>query len=215
MPSFGSWFGYVRQALEVLYYLSGIVIAIAAVRGLRQLTITRQVARENAKREAYKLAGDECRHFAHEVVPLQFALEKLIREKNIQSFTNRNFVVEKGEIKTHNFDLGLFQKELPIFSESLATFLNELEAFAIFFASGVAAEEIGYRETSTAFCHAVERYMPAIFTMRLVNVRYESTVKLYEIWHGRQLAENISSQMKKLEDAAKQLPKETIKPIGT
>jgi hypothetical protein len=44
-----NWFVYVRQDLELLYYLSGIVIAIAAVRGLSQLTITREIARVNAK----------------------------------------------------------------------------------------------------------------------------------------------------------------------
>lgn len=215
MASFGNWFGYVRQILELLYYLSGVAIAVAAFWGLRQLTITKRIARLNAMREAYKLAADECRHFAQEVVPLETSLVKQIKEKNLQSFANRHFVVEQGEIKKHNFDLTLLQKEIPGISHELIAYLNAMEAFAIFFASGVAAEEIGYRETGTAFCNAVERYIPAIFLTRLVNIRFESIIKLYEIWHGRQAAEKISTQMKALDAAAKLLPKETIRPIGT
>lgn len=105
----------------------------------------------NAKRESYKLAGDECRHSAKNVVPLRPKLEKQIKDKTVQSFTNRNFVVEQGEITKHNFDLALLQKEMPQISHELVGYLNASEAFAIFFASGVAAEEIGYRETGTAF----------------------------------------------------------------
>jgi hypothetical protein len=214
MASPSDWFGYVRQALELLYYLSGIAIAVAAFWGLKQLTITRQIARVNAKRESYKLAADECRHFAKDVVPLRPALEKQIKEKNIQSFANRHFAVEQGEITKHDFDLALLRKEMPEIANELVAYLNAAEAFAIFFASGVAAEEIGYRETGTAFCDATARYMPAIFFMRSINIRFESVVKLFEIWHGRQEAEKISKQMKALEDAAKHLPKETIKPIS-
>jgi hypothetical protein len=210
-----NWFVYVRQALELLYYLSGIVIAIAAIRGLSQLTITREIARVNAKREAYKLAADECRNFAAVVVPLQGTFDAHMQGKNLQSLLNPHFVIENGEIANHNFNLALLNSEYPIMGYPLVSFLNAIEAFAIFFASGVATEEIGYRETGTSFCSYVERLMPAIFMMRSINVRYESTIKLYEIWHGRQEREKISAQMRELESAAKRLPNERIKPIGT
>jgi hypothetical protein len=215
MTPFGNWFGNVRQVLEVLYYLSGIAIAVAAFWGLKQLSISKKIARENATREAYKLAADNCRYFAKEVVPLQTLVVKLIKERSLQSFASPHFVAEQAEIKGQNFDLTLLQREFLSVGDEIIAFLNPMEAFAIFFASGVAAEEIGYRKTGTSFCGAVERYMPAIFLARLANVRYESIVKLYEIRHGRQLGEKISTQMKALEDAASRLPKETIKPIGT
>jgi hypothetical protein len=210
-----TWFGYARSVLELLYYLSGIVIAVAASWALKQLTISKQIARENAKREAYKLAADECRHFAKEVVPLKATLTNSVRAKNVRSFANRTFTIEKGEITTHNFDRALLSKELPQISDELTAYLNALEAFAIFFASGVAAEEIGYRETGTAFCAGAQEFMPAIFMARSWDVRYESVVRLYEMWSGRQQSEKISTQMKALENAAKRLPKEGIKAIGT
>lgn len=215
MALFGRWFGYAQQVLELLYYLSGVAIAVAAFWGLRQLTISKRIARENATREAYKLAADNCRYFAREVVPLHGLLAKLIKEKSLQSFEKRHFLLERGEIKNHNFDLAQLQKELPIMSEELISYLNAMEAFAIFFASGVAAEEIGYRETGTTFCNAVEYFMPALFATRLINVRFESIFKLFEIWRDRQKAEKISTQMKALENDAKHLSRETIKPIGT
>jgi hypothetical protein len=212
--SFGNWFTYLRQVLELLYYLSGVAIAFAAFWGLKQLTISKKIARENATREAYKLAADNCRYFAREVVPLQKPLFTQIMEKGIKSFQDRHFLLEYGEIKNHNFDLELLKKEIPSIDHELVSFLNAMEAFALFFASGVAAEEVGYRETGTTFCHAVEYLMPALFSWRSVNVRFDSTFKLYEIWRDRQKAENISTQMKALENDAKRLSKETIKPIG-
>src|SRR5580700_3378773 len=81
-----TWFGYARSVLELLYYLSGIAIAVAAFWGLKQLTISKQIARENAKREAYKLAADECRYYAKEIVPLKAALRDSITSKNLRSF---------------------------------------------------------------------------------------------------------------------------------
>jgi hypothetical protein len=210
-----TWFGYARSVLELLYYLSGIAIAVAAFWGLKQLTISKQIARENAKREAYKLAADECRYYAKEIVPLMAALRDSITSKNLRSFTNRTFTVANGEITTHNFDLTLLQRELPQISSEIVFYLNAMEAFAIFFVSGVASEEIGYRETGTAFCGGAQEFMPAIFMMRLRDIRFESIVRLFEIWNGRQHAEKIATQMKALEDAAKRVNKETIRPIGT
>ena len=149
-----TWFGYARSVLEVLYYISGIAIAVAAFWGLRQLTISKQIAKVNAKREAYKLAADECRHFADVVVPARTSLDILVRDKHLQSFTNKTFSVETGEIKNRNFDMGLLTKEIAGFGTEIVACLNALEAFAIFFASGVADEDIGYRETGRAFCES-------------------------------------------------------------
>jgi hypothetical protein len=210
-----TWFGYARNVLELLYYVSGIAVAVGVFWGLKQLTISKQIARENAKREAYKLAAEECRYYATEIVPLMATLKNSITSKKLRSFVNRAFSVENGEITTHNFDLTLLHIELPHISSEIVAYLNAMEAFAIFFTSGVAAEEIGYRETGTAFCGGAQEFMPAIFIMRLVNVRFESIVRLYEIWNGRQHAEKISTQMKALEKAAKRVHKETIRPIGT
>ena len=65
--------------------------------------------------------------------------------------------------------------------------------------------------------------MPAIFWLRVNNyARYESTIKLYELWQGRLLAEAIAPHMKalgtavaNLEEGVKRMGQDKIKPIGT
>jgi hypothetical protein len=63
------WFATLRDILELLYFVSGIAIAVAAFWGLKQLQISKQIARTNATREAIKLAADQCRHYAETSVP--------------------------------------------------------------------------------------------------------------------------------------------------
>jgi hypothetical protein len=78
------WFAAVRAVLELLYFASGIAIAVAAFLALEQLKVSKQIAKDNAKiakdnagREAFKLAAHECRIYAQEVLPLQ---QKFIAE---------------------------------------------------------------------------------------------------------------------------------------
>jgi hypothetical protein len=66
----------VKSFFEFIYFLTGIGILIAAFKAVGQVRIaseqldaTRQFAKENAKREAVRLAGDHCRYFAETVVP--------------------------------------------------------------------------------------------------------------------------------------------------
>jgi hypothetical protein len=77
------WFSYVRAILEVCYFASGVVLVIVAIRGLKQvkaaaeqvkvasdqLNLTREIATANTKREAAKLAAEQCLYFADELVP--------------------------------------------------------------------------------------------------------------------------------------------------
>ncbi|MFZ1010299.1 MAG: hypothetical protein WAN65_25905 [Candidatus Sulfotelmatobacter sp.] len=71
------WLVTTRGILELLYFASGIAIAVFAFLGLRQvklgleqLQITKEIARTNAKRESVKFASDQCRYFAETAMPL-------------------------------------------------------------------------------------------------------------------------------------------------
>jgi len=217
MTLLGNWFCYARQVLELLYYFSGVAIAVAAFWGLRQLTISKQIAKMNAKREAFKLAADECRYYAKEVVPL---MTRCASEYNRLGLTFLSippqFTIENGEIVKHNFDVKLLDAEVPRILEPLVTYLNAGEAFAIFFTSGVADEDIAFQETALSFCKATIFYMPAYFQMRRTNAaRFESSIKLFDLWNKRLIAKAMSPAIKSMEDFLKAVSNEKIKPIGT
>jgi hypothetical protein len=221
----------IRAFLELLYFASGIAIAIAAFLGLRQLkigleqvAISKEVARTNAKRESVRYAADQCRYFAEEMVP---ALAKLGTEYQRLGLTflntlapdnqgPRQFMVQKGEIvPARGYDLSLLDRDWPKIAGPVVTYLNACESFAIPFAEGVADEDIGYRETARAFCQGIQECLPAIFQLRRTNqARYESTIKLHTMWSGRLTAEAVAPVIGILGDIVRNAGRDRIPPIG-
>ena len=203
------WFATTRAILELLYFASGIAIAVAALLALKQIRLTKQIAKTNARRESVKLAADLCRYFAENVVPFW---TKTTEEYNSAKFTflavnppqgQPPFVIKDGEIVAHCFDLNKLSQEVPK-ANFAVNFLNTLEAFAIPFAAGVADEEIGYKETARPFCQAAQSYMPLLFQMRAQNAgRFESIVKLYGTWTNRLAAETVAPMLKVMQQLAK------------
>lgn len=57
-------------------------------------------------------------------MPLQAQLNEQVRQKNLRSFANKPFEVQKGEIKNHNFDTNLLLQESQTIVRPLVDFLN-------------------------------------------------------------------------------------------
>jgi len=213
------WFAAIRAILELLYFASGIVIAVAAVRALTQIAVTKQIAKKNSRRESVKLAAELCKYFAESVVS---ARHKAVEEYKKGGFTclevlvprgQEPFVIKDGEITDPYFNLKQLGEELPYFNSAIM-YLNTMEAFAIPFVAGVADEDIGYTETAIAFCLGAKHYMPVIFMLRVVNAgRFESIVKLYETWNKRVAAERSAPALKAMQELAKDAEKGRIKPL--
>lgn len=162
------WYLYLRAILELLYFLAGLGIAIGVYLGLQQLELTKELADASNKREAVKLAAQQCKYFADELVP---AFDSLAAEykKNALTFIavhlNRQpptYMLKDGKFIKHDFNMNLLQAEMPKVEYSIVISLNAAESFAIPFAAGVADDEIGFQETAAAFCALLNAYMPAL-----------------------------------------------------
>ena len=210
------WFAKMRAVLELLYFLAGVVIAVAAVWGLEQLRITRRIARRNAEREAVKFAAERCQYFADYAVP---AGGKFFGEYNrlgLRFLDPAKFNVRQGEIVEYNFDLKRLAAQIPPIINLLANYLNTLEAFAIPFVARVADADVGFRETALAFCQGVKLMMPALFYMRQTqSARYESTIRLYELWNKRLQATSAAQAIKPMQELIRSADNERIRPMGT
>lgn len=209
------WLSAVRPVVEMLYFASAIALAAFAFKGLEQLKISREIARTNARREAFKLAAEQCRYFAETVVPLSNKRFAECTKLNLASFADPKFEIVNGEIVSHDFSTPSLMADFQKCHFEVMSFLNSIEAFSVFFASGVADESVAYRETGTTFCATMKRFMPAVYLYRLHNVRYESTVKLYEIWSARAASEALLKTRESIDTRLTKLKKESIKPIGT
>jgi hypothetical protein len=203
----------IRAILEAVYFLSGLGILIAALYGLKQLKLTKTLAENgvqqleltqkladsDSRRESVKLAADQCRYFAEQVVP---ALDTVLREYGHQRLTFLNvqaaapgqpppFVLQDGKFVQAKYDAKIIEAQWPGIVKPMVHYLNAVESFAIPFAAKVASDEIGFQETSAAFCTGVSLVMPAIYhLMQTQKVGYPSLLTLFCIWNNR-IAANV------------------------
>lgn len=199
MPS--GWFFYLRATLELLYFGAGIVIAIFAGLGLRQITLTKKIANTTAKRESLKFAAERCQYYADHVVPAGDAYTKAIEGKQLTYIkTLHRFTISNGEIRfTAPIDLKRIAAEYAKVGFETVNYLNKLEAFAIPFAANVADDVLGFQETAPAFLRAVEGVIGIIALMRTAGPRYESIIGVYDLWHCRLEAQNMQKKLKEMQ----------------
>lgn len=185
---------------------------------MQQISLTKQIAKKNARRESVKLAADLCTYFAETVIPQigvateEYNASQLLYLAVTSPPGQASFVLKDGEIVSHHFN----EKQLPEGPKhkEAVKCVNVLEAFAIPFAAGVADEDIGYRETARGFCQGVRNFMPLIYQFRVTHAgRFESVIKLYEIWNGRLFAEMSGPTLKAIQEAVKKGESGQIKPI--
>lgn len=231
-----AWLPCARAVLELLYFASGIAIAIIAFIALRQvkaaaaqvkiaseqLNLTREIASTDAKREAAKLALEQCGYFAEKYVPAFIAFVDKYRVQNLTFLEFRQrpnelqFIIQGGEFKNANCcDTALYQRESALVQMELLAALNGLEFFAIPFAAGVADEDIGYRETALAFCEGLSFLMAALYHLRSQNRgRYDSAIRLFEVWNRRTTARAVAPFMSSMQALIDQANNDKIKIIG-
>jgi len=207
------WFAHVRSALELLYFHSGIAIAVAAVKALGQIKLTKDIAEKNARRESLKFAAERCQYYAHTCVALHTTLFDLLKKQGPLPQPVA-FEVAAGEITVKNQQaLGIVAAQFGKASMEGTYYLNSLEAFAIPFVAGVADDELGFQETADAFCKAIKELIVPIVAMRRQGAKYESCVRLYEVWSARLEAEKMKEQMKDLQKKIEKTPNTKIRPV--
>jgi hypothetical protein len=203
-----TWFGYLRSILEVFYFLAGIVIAVFAGLGLKQISLTKKIATTSAKREAIRFAAERCEYYANTCVPASAEL-RAEHERLKLTFLNKRLQFSINTVKANNveskspvftnFDRNFYATEFNKMVVVIVKHCNALEAFAIPFAARVADDELGYQETASAFCKMVEKIIGMIQILREGGARYESTLTLYERWKNRLIAEDLEGQVKQMQ----------------
>jgi hypothetical protein len=236
----------IRDCLEIASFAATITLAVAAIIGLRQLHLARLqlkiasdtfsvakdalvVAKDDIKirsrREAIALSAKHCEDFADVALPKlnqwhQELLNKgIVFPANCWELANKNF----DETSLKDSKAGQ-QWVNQIKAKQAGTFpckiLNQLEALAIYFATGAADEEVAFPVLGTLFCKYVEQYAPFLIDLRshkdasFTSGKYANTIRLFEIWSDRIRLEEIDSQTKKAEKERTSLKSQTIKPIG-
>ncbi len=206
-----------RDYLEIAYFISGIIVAIAAVFALYQLKIAKDSIKIQSKREALSLTVSQCNYYSSTILKLQDTLYEKRVASDCDFFESKKWTVDTdGE----NVTVHLNCKEHPSLNEinliayELLDVVNSMEAFSVYFTSKVADESVAYSTLGHTFINTAEVYMPWLILNYKSDGSFSNLVKLYVLWKNRKKQE----QMKlKLDILKKEMDKNIVKnekPIG-
>lgn len=219
--------------LQAVTALSEFAFAIIASIGLRQLTLAKRGLRQTAStaclaatRESLRLAVEQCRIYAADIVPLMNQCDQEFRRLDLLNFLNSFSVKATDEGITVNPPEPFppqFNGESFYSIDAIKAFLpvhNALEVFALMFTKGVANEQVAFSSVGRSFCNHIHQYAPLIIQGAGSGEypgsgHHQNLLELFVLWQRR--LDKIELQ-KKHDEVSKQLAKTrdiSIRPIGT
>ncbi len=200
-----------RSYLEVIYFISSPALLIVSIVALRQINVTVSSIEITSKRDATKLAAEQCKQFFECMVPYSdelYNFEKKIGLKTYGSVTNIKDI--KGSFSC---TVNISQKVIDNLDELfpyLEKTLNAFEAFSMYLNSGVVEEELVFGSVGYTFCITIERLFPVI--IYLSDDKYlKNIIKLYNHWNSKI---NIIDNIEKLKNSLDSHNNYQIQKIG-
>jgi hypothetical protein len=172
-----------RAVLELLYYASAVVLAVAAVVGLKQLGLMKADAIARSDRAAKEKALQASAEYLGRVADLiNTAFDEEVKAKlprydgAIGDFTPQSVPPDRWPVALKRFA-----------SDSWLLALNQLEVVAAAFGLGIADEELGFAIIGRSFVFEVRSAYDVIALGRVTpaNKHRDMIVRLYSAWAPR------------------------------
>ena len=225
---------YLRFSLELLSFLSNIVLACIAIAALYQIILAKrslETARLDielrSKREAVTLAADKVAEFAENIIPkcnLEF-----------RTLMSAGISIDRWELQNNRFDESSFkdwnaalkwEEQLRASKQvdSATRVLNQLESFAMYFAKGAADEQVAYSAVGAIFRNYVDLLAPHLTSLRILSGSknayvtsgpFQNVVTLYEVWLSRARKEALQQEATRITSELSGISTSDILPIGT
>lgn len=174
-----------RPYLEAAYFAAGIALVVGLFVTRAQLLAFRTETRLRNERLAKEKAIDAASRYLHDFVE-KASLDWVDREQEKAKYYSN----EIGD-----FSLSSLTKERRLVaaknmldSKTYLPVLNELEAIASFFVTGVADEKTGFTIIGRSFCASVHNYYDLIAILRgddRAQPYWHNIVELYLLWAPR------------------------------
>jgi len=213
------WIDSSRSIIENLYYISGIVIAIAALIGLIQIILTKKEMQVRFRRESVAAGTQQSEVYSDNIMPLQ---DKLTKELIPLKLPEKKFKVEnfslssfKRQCSTDEYKLYLraLLKNIDLFT----AINNKMISFASYFVNGIADERAAYCSLSSAYCDYIAVYYPFFVLIEETSKSADEPelLVLYRIWKNRMDKTNVINNIKDLKDKLNNIKDAEIKTITT
>jgi hypothetical protein len=187
------------EILDVIYKASGIALVIGLLFAYQQYKKTAEqtktqveLAKKSAKREALCLAAQQCDHYGRDIMTKSGNLIRNLQNKKCEFLARAKVTIGENQI---GLDASGIRPEdnkkiLEHYAE-ITLVLNSIEGFAIYFASDVADDNIGYIECGRSFVKHFEDCFALYCINQRIEIYFKATQALYWRWKKRLLTEEL------------------------
>jgi hypothetical protein len=214
-------YNYIRSGLELLYFLSGVILIVTVWIGLKQLKIVSEDFKIKNKRASVEKSIEYLNWFATDFIPQTNLFFRKVASEDLQYY--------KGPF-SDQFLFDVNCKRESKYITAYITFcneneamdlLNQLEYFSAALISGLADEELAFNPLGLIYCELVERMYPFYCNVRRNrnedddrSSMFSYTIKLYNIWRKRIDRTKMERKRSILDESISKMPEERIKYIG-
>jgi hypothetical protein len=170
-----------RSILEILYFVTSPFILAVAIIGLKQLTISKENAKINAKRDSFKLAAEQSKYYFEYIIPKLNDIDESMNKVKLASLGEADVSMSGKElILKYKLNPNI---HIDLMSQIVET-LNVIEGVAIFFTSGVAEEKVAFSTIGKTFTNSMEKFLAFICDVQKDGY-YHNILELYILWNDR------------------------------
>lgn len=202
----------VKPYLEVLYFLSGILLLAGIGLTYRQLLLIKRDIRTRNERAAAEKSIEACDRYFSSYVPLSAAYLHDKQQGNLNGYKG-----PFGDFSPDSLPESIRKECSKRFSlSSWLPAMNQLESISAYFICGVADECTGFRVIGRTFCGSIENNYDVISLCRRekAHAYWSNAVELYNLWRPRLEKAEIDIAMKEMEMKASLIHEKSISPIG-
>lgn len=211
----------IKLILEIASLLSAPVIAICAIIALRQiktgiaqLAATEGATRTQCERESAKIAAEQTKVFAEDVIPLIAQFGELKAAGKYPILSSIEVTEDLPEIHCKVNDGAGLTKEIYSHGGLIVNILNRMESVAMFLTCGVGDADKAYRPLSSIFCEHVRHFLPYVVVQNRNHKQFTYTLTIFGAWALKARKEKIESEMKTNETELAKVRVPEIKTIG-
>jgi len=202
----------VCEIFELLYFISGVVIAVTAIVALRQLKITKETLTTNSRRDALRITAEQCENYLKNINPLHLELSEEIEKNNIKCFDGWKVEIIYNTINIVHPSENVENDAQPVVN-LIFTILDATEAFSNYFIFGLADQEKAYRTIGHLYIANIEKLMPIL--LRIDNSGYyRSTIDLFAMWKNEYEKNVLNQKKNEVDEKLSVKPVNYIKPVG-
>ncbi len=204
-----------KYLLEILYYISGIVLAAGLFIAIRQLQQQRELSKIRNRRDAFKIAAERCDYFGKEMIPLVNTLLKDFEANHVALLKKCKVKrTDKGlQIHTEKYNKA-DEDNLNKYSERIIYIHNALDGYALFFVTGIADDNVGFLTCGKAFVDIFEELFPLYVLLDALGDNTSSTQALYSRWREKITHSELLSQKESVESKLAKIESKDFTPYG-